>query len=116
MPDGISAVVQAELAAWVAGELEAAVEVDGAEAAELDAVELPPAVVDAEAGPEPPAGLEPDPVEDVVPAEFVVPTVGPPLTALLAEVLVHPAVRATAPSAPAATRTEIRFMEPNLSG
>ncbi|WP_194912120.1 hypothetical protein [Catenulispora rubra] len=111
MPDGISAVVQAE-PVCVAEELE----VDGAVVAELDAVELPPAVLDAEPGAEPPAGLEPDPDEDVVPAELVVPTVDPPLTALFEEVLVHPVVRATAPSAPAATKTEIRFMEPNLSG
>ncbi|WP_370376542.1 hypothetical protein [Catenulispora sp. GAS73] len=108
MPDGIWAVVQAEPAACVAGELD--VDVGGAVPAELDAVELSPAEVDAE------AGLEPDPDEDVFPAELVVPTAGPPPAEFLAAVLEHPAVRAAAPSAPTATKTEIRFMEPNLSG
>jgi hypothetical protein len=104
---GISAVVQAEPAAWL-------VAVVGGEDAVFGAVVVVP-VLDVDSFTAP--GFWPVPDEDVaVPAELVLAGVVVAAPVLLAAVLEHPAVSAAAPSAPAATKTEIRFMEPNLSG
>jgi hypothetical protein len=117
VPEGISAVVHAPPVCVGA--------VDGAEdavlGAALDAVVPPPAedgAADPDVEAEPAPGLPSGADEDVLlPTEFVLPTVDPPVAEPLAEVLPeHPAVSAAAPNAPAATKTEIRFMEPNLSG
>jgi hypothetical protein len=114
VPDGISAVVHAEPPACVGAELgaedavvPAGEPVDGA-AVEPDAVTEP-----APAAPsEPDEDAEGD--ADVVAVEVELPTLDPaPFFAVLPE---HPAVSATAPSAPAAARTVIRFMGPNLPG
>jgi hypothetical protein len=109
VPEGISAVVQAVPPVW-----------DGADAVVGDevagAVVLPPGA-GADVVPEPDPALFAEPPEadaDVLPAELVVPGVDPaPLFDALPE---HPAVNAATPSAPTAAKTEIRFIEPNLSG
>jgi hypothetical protein len=122
VPEGISVAVHADVPLCVGA-------VDGAEAAVVGAafcVVAPPAEDGADVEPdadvetEPAPGLAPGLDADVLPTELVLPNVDPPLPplpAFLADVLLeHPAVSAAAPSAPAATNAEIRFMEPNLSG
>ena len=80
--------------------------------------ELVPAAGDeAEVDPEPASGFWPEADEDVLATELELLDVGTPAApAVLEALLEHPAVSAAAPSAPAANRTEIRFMEPYLSG
>jgi hypothetical protein len=109
VPEGISAVVHAPLAACV----DADVEAGGAAVEALDVVP-PPAEVDVEAEAAP--GFATDPDEDVLATDDGLPDVDAPPPALFEVLLEQPAVRATVPSAPTANKTEIRFMEPNLPG
>jgi hypothetical protein len=106
-------VEQAEPAAWVGAEDgggEAVVPVFGDEL-------VPAAGAVAEVDPEPAFGFSPEAGEDVLATELGLPDVDAPVApAFLAVLPEHPAVSAAAPSAPAANRTEIRFIEPNLSG
>ena len=110
VPEGISAVVHADPAACVGGAEEAEeAAVLGDESAAEEEVDVDPDAV---------LGFTVVAGEDVSAAELELPDTAPPVAApaLLPEVLEHPAVSAAAPSAPAANKTEIRFMEPILSG
>ncbi|WP_194898574.1 hypothetical protein [Catenulispora pinisilvae] len=122
MPFGISAVVQAPpLCAEPAADVGAAA-FDWPPLPPLPPVELPAAGLEADVEAEPAPPLPPGPDEPVVagvlaplPAELVLPSVGVPFPALLEALLEHP-VNATALSAPAANKTEIRFIRLNLPG
>jgi hypothetical protein len=87
--------------------VDADVEAGGAVVEAVPEVVTSPAVDD-----EAVAGFTADPDEDVLATGVELPDVD----ALLPALPEQPAVRATVPSAPAANRTEIRFMEPNLPG
>jgi hypothetical protein len=105
VPAGISVVVQREPVEWAAedADVEGAPLVAGAEDVEVDDDAAEPV-------------SEPGPDEEVAAAGLVPPAVGPPAPALVCVLLEQPAASAPTPSAPAATRTEIRFMRPNLPG
>ncbi|MBS2539282.1 hypothetical protein KGQ20_41710 [Catenulispora sp. NF23] len=119
MPFGISAVVQAPpLCAEPAAEVGAA----AFDWPPVPPVEVPAAELEADVEADPVPPLPPGPDEPVaagvlvlLPVELVLPSVDVPLPALLEALLEHP-VNATALSAPAANKTEIRFISLNLPG
>ena len=119
MPEGISAVVHAEPPACDGAEEDAGAVVEfGALVLPPPAEDWPAVVLEAVLGvePEPAPAAPSEPGEEAaLPTELVLPNedgVPEPLFEVLPE---QPAVSAVAPSAPAATKTEIRFMETHPS-
>lgn len=117
VPEGISAVVHAEPPACDGAE-------DAGAVVELGGLELAPPTEDCAGAeldvpvPAPAAPSEPEEAAELgeevaLPTELALPGEDPAL--LFEELPEQPAVRATAPNAPAATRTEIRFMETHPS-